>query len=144
MGRLTMMHAVGLAIGALVSVSPALAADDDIELPQTLVWTAYDIGSTGYSQAVGIGAALKNNLGVNLRVLPGKNDVSRLVPLRDDKTGYSATGSESSYAAEAMYLFGSREWGPQPITQPIMSVSDGTSAIVTARAAGIATIAQPE
>src|SRR3546814_11254753 len=75
MGRLTMMHAVGLAIGALVSVSPALAADDDIELPQPLVWTAYDIGSTGSSQAVGIGAALKNNLRVNLRVLPGKNAI---------------------------------------------------------------------
>ena len=40
-----------------------------------------------------------------------------------------------------MYLFGSREWGPQPITQLIMSVSDGTSAMVTARDAGIKTVA---
>src|SRR5690606_17345959 len=84
---------------------------------------------------------VKNNLGVNLRVLPGKNDVSRLVPLRENRADYSATGSESSYASEAMYLFGSREWGPQPLTQLIMSVSDGTSAMVTARDAGIETIA---
>ena len=130
----------GALFGAGLCLSPALAAPD-IELPQTLVWTAYDIGSTGYSQAVGIGSALKNNLGINLRVLPGKNDVSRLVPLREDRAGYSATGSESSYASEGMYLFGSREWGPQPITQLIMSVSDGTSAMVTARDAGIKTVA---
>src|SRR3546814_18778781 len=94
MGRLTMMHAVGLAIGALASVSPALAADDDIELPQTPVWKAYDIGSTGYSQAVGIGAALKNNPGANLRVRPGKNGVSPLVPPRADQAAYYATRAE--------------------------------------------------
>src|SRR5690606_17170038 len=138
MGRMS-IAAVGLAVGCFLSTAPLMA--DDIKLPHTLVWTAYDVGSTGYSQAVGIGSALKNELGINLRVLPGKDDVSRLVPLRDNKADYSATGSERSYPSEAMYLFGSREWGPQPLTQLIMSVSDGTSAMVTARDAGIETIA---
>lgn len=138
----TIVRAATCAILAAGMATPAVAGADEIKLPQTLVWTAYDIGSTGYSQAVGVGAALKNNLGINLRVLPGKNDVSRLVPLRENRAEYSATGSESSYASEGMYLFGSREWGPQPITQLIMSVSDGTSAMVTARDAGINTIAE--
>ncbi len=59
------------------------AASQNAKLPETLTWTAYDVGSGGYNQAVAIGAALKNKLGVNLRVLPGKNDVSRTMPLRD-------------------------------------------------------------
>ncbi|MFN4090977.1 MAG: TAXI family TRAP transporter solute-binding subunit [Alphaproteobacteria bacterium] len=141
MGYASRIGVAGLTLGAALGLSAAAATADDVTLPQTLVWTAYDIGSTGYSQAVGIGAAFKNRLNVSLRVLPGKNDVSRLVPLRDNRAGYSATGSESSYASEAMYLFGTREWGPQPITQLIMSVSDGTSAMVTTRDSGIETIA---
>src|SRR3546814_7076492 len=86
------------ALAAFVSVAaltagPALAAD--IELPTTIAWTAYDVGSTGYNQAVGIGSVIKNKIGSNLRVLPGKNDVSRMAPLRDGKVQFSATGSDS-------------------------------------------------
>ena len=61
-------------------------------MPETLTWTAYDVGSGGYNQAVAIGNALKNKLQVNLRVLPGKNDVSRNIPLRDGKVPFSANG----------------------------------------------------
>jgi len=39
-------------------------------LPGTLAWSAYDVGSGGYNQAVAIGNALKQRYGVNLRVLP--------------------------------------------------------------------------
>ncbi len=66
---------------------PAQAAD--IKLPATLAWTAYDVGSGGYNQAVAIGNALKNKLGVNL---PGKNDISCLVPIRENKVQFSANG----------------------------------------------------
>ena len=48
--------------------------------PRTMSWSAYNLGTTGYNQAVAIGKALKDNYDVNLRVLPGKNDVSRLLP----------------------------------------------------------------
>src|SRR3546814_12498227 len=85
------------ALAAFVSVAaltagPALAAD--IELPSTIAWTAYDVGSTGYNQAVGIGSVIKNKNGSNLRVLPGKKDVSRLAPLREGKVQFSAPGPD--------------------------------------------------
>ncbi len=134
-------HWAAALVASAILTGPAIAADPEIALPQTLVWTAYDLGSTGYSQAVGIGSVFKNRLGISVRVLPGKNDVSRLAPLRDDKAQYSLTGSESTYAQEGLYLFGAKDWGPQPITQLIMAVSDGTSAVATAKDAGIKTLA---
>ena len=101
---------------ALALTSAVPAAAQSIKLPETLTWTAYDVGSGGYNQAVAIGNALKNKLQVNLRVLPGKNDVSRNVPLRDGRVPFSANGVGGSYLAqEGVYEFGARDWGPQAV-----------------------------
>lgn len=111
-----------------------------IKLPETLTWTAYDVGSGGYNQAVAIGNALKNKLGINLRVLPGKNDVSRTVPLREGKVPFSANGVGGSYLAqEGVYEFGAKEWGPQPVRALIINNSDQLLSVVTAKDANILT-----
>ncbi len=97
-------------------VSASMAAAQDFELPKQMSWTAYDTGSAGYNQAVAIGAALQNAAGVNLRVLPGKNDVSRTEPLRQGRVEFSATGVGGSFMAqEGVFDFGAENWGPQPI-----------------------------
>ena len=111
-----------------------------VKLPETLAWTAYDVGSGGYNQAVAIGNALKNKYGVNLRVLPGKNDVSRNIPLRDGKVPFSANGVGGSYLAqEGLYEFGARDWGPQPVRSLLLNNSDALLTIVTAKDANIVT-----
>ena len=46
------------AAAALLAM-PAIALAQ-VKLPETLTWTAYDVGSGGYNQAVAIGNALKN------------------------------------------------------------------------------------
>ena len=102
-----------LVLATLLSL-PAAAAE--LDLPGQLSWTAYDTGSAGYNQAVAIGSALKNGAGVNLRVLPGKNDVARTEPLRQGKVDFSATGVGGSFMAqEGAFEFGNPNWGPQPI-----------------------------
>lgn len=101
---------------ASVFAGAALAQSTTAELPKQMSWTAYDTGSAGYNQAVAIGAALQDALGVNLRVLPGKNDVSRTEPLRQGRVEFSATGVGGSFMAqEGAFQFGSENWGPQPI-----------------------------
>src|SRR3546814_15040384 len=65
-----------LAAIAALSVSGAALAQ---KLPDQLTWTAYDVGSGGYNQAVAIGNALKNKMGVTLRVLPDRKS-TRLNP----------------------------------------------------------------
>lgn len=99
---------------AAVPVSAAHAAD--LDLPGQLTWTAYDTGSAGYNQAVAIGAALQNATGTRLRVLPGKNDVSRTEPLRSGRVDFSATGVGGSFMAqEGAFEFGAENWGPQRV-----------------------------
>jgi TRAP transporter TAXI family solute receptor len=131
-----------LLAAAIVAVAAAPAVAQSIKLPETLTWTAYDVGSGGYNQAVAIGNALKNKLGVNLRVLPGKNDISRNIPLRDGKVPFSANGIGGSYLAqEGVYEFGARTWGPQAVRSLILNNSDALLTIVTAKDANILTAA---
>lgn len=102
------------AVAATALAGPALA--QDIELPGQLAWTAYGTGSAGYNQSVAIGSALKSAAGVDLRVLPGKNDVARSEPLRQGKVQFSATGVGGSFMAqEGAFEFGNPNWGPQPV-----------------------------
>ncbi|MGE3145386.1 MAG: TAXI family TRAP transporter solute-binding subunit [Pseudorhodoplanes sp.] len=127
---------------AALSLAAAPAFAQSAKLPETLTWTAYDVGSGGYNQAVAIGNALKNKLNVNLRVLPGKNDVSRNIPLREGKVPFSANGVGGSYLAqEGVYEFGARDWGPQPVRSILLNNSDALLTIVTAKDADIKTIA---
>jgi TRAP transporter TAXI family solute receptor len=111
-------------------------------LPATLAWSAYDVGSGGYNQAVAIGNALKQRYGVNLRVLPGKSDISRTLPVREGQVQFSANGVGGSYLAqEGVYEFGVRNWGPQPIRGLMLNNSDQVLTVVAARDSGIKTAA---
>lgn len=97
-------------------MSATMVSAQDIDLPKQLSWTAYGTGSAGYNQSVAIGAALQDAVGVNLRVLPGKNDVSRTEPLRQGRVQFSATGVGGSFMAqEGVFDFGAENWGPQPV-----------------------------
>ncbi|MEL6373411.1 MAG: TAXI family TRAP transporter solute-binding subunit [Pseudomonadota bacterium] len=113
--------AAALAAGfGVLFAAPALA--QDIKLPGQLSWTAYGTGSAGYNQSVAIGSALKNVLNVSLRVLPGKNDVSRTEPLRRGKVQFSATGVGGSFMAqEGAFQFGGKKWGPQRIQMLLLN-----------------------
>jgi TRAP transporter TAXI family solute receptor len=138
MKKRTILAAAGLAAVLLV---PAMSQTGG-KLPDTLTWTAYDVGSGGYNQAVAIGNALKNKMGVTLRVLPGKSDIARSIPLRDGQVPFSAHGVGGSYMAqEGLYEFGARDWGPQAVRALILNNSDALLTVVTAKDANIKTMA---
>lgn len=127
---------------AFVAWSVASPAAAQVKLPSTLAWSAYDVGSGGYNQSVAIGNALKQKYNVSLRVLPGKNDVSRNLPLRENKVHFSANGIGGSYLAqEGLYEFGAKEWGPQPVRALMLNISDQLLSVVAAKDAGVKTIA---
>ncbi len=122
-----MKRLIAAAVGAAAMIWSGAAGAAEVKLPGTLVVTAYDVGSSGYSQMVGLGSILKNNYGTNVRVLPGKNDVSRLGPVKAGRAQFTATGSDSVYAQEGVFIFGTREWGPQPLRLHILSIGKGAS-----------------
>lgn len=98
-----------------------------LNMPRTIAWSAYPTGTGGYSQAVAIGNILQRQYGVNLRVVPGRNDVSRLATLRAGRVNMSAGGSEAVYAQEGILNFAARIWGPQPIRAVLSNFSDSCS-----------------
>lgn len=121
------------------SVGYALA--DEVKLPGTLAWSAYNTGTTGYNQAVAIGKALKDKYGVNLRVVPGKNDISRLTPLKTGKVQFVANGGGTYFASEGVSNFAAKEWGPIKLRLLMSSTSDANLQVGTAKDANIKTYA---
>ncbi|HET7409888.1 MAG TPA: TAXI family TRAP transporter solute-binding subunit, partial [Paracoccaceae bacterium] len=119
------MRLITITAAAALMAGTALAAETDAQLPDQLAWTAYGTGSAGYNQAVAIGAALQEALGINLRILPGKNDVSRNEPLRQGIVQFSANGVGGTFMAqEGVFQFGEKNWGPQPIRVLIANNGD--------------------
>lgn len=126
------------ALGVLVlSAAVSLAAG----LPKKSTWTAYGTTSSGYAQSIAIGNMLKKHYGTNLRVLPGKNDISRMAPLRDNKADYCACGIAAYFGQEGVFLFGDQAWGPQPIRVVMSSSGSFNLAVATAADANIKTFA---
>lgn len=137
--------AVLVAVPLLVSStlpSNTLTAAENPGLPRTIAWSAYPTGTGGYSQAVAIGSILRREYGVNLRVIPGRNDVSRLATLLAGRVHFSAGGSEAVYAQEGVLNFAARIWGPQPLRVLLSNFSDSCSfTLATAQDAEINEIA---
>ena len=131
-----------LTVAAAASVIAfAAAAADKPKLPHTLVWTAYGVGTAGYNQSVAIGAALKKELGVNLRVQPGKNDISRMAPLRDGKVQLSANGIGTYFGQEGVFDFAAPDWGPQKLRMLLMNNGEANVIMGAAADVGIKTMA---
>ena len=106
-----------------------------------MTWTAYDTSASGYAQSVAIGNALKEAYGTTLRIIPGKNDVSRMAPMRDGKADYCACGIAAYFGQEGVFLFASNEWGPQPLRAIASAIDTNNLALVTAADANIKTLA---
>ncbi len=118
------------------------AASAQVKLPPTISWSAYGVGSGGYNQAVAIGNALKQKYNVSLRVLPGKNDVSRNLPVREGQAQFSANGVGGAYLAqEGVFEFGAPSWGPQPIRGLMLNTSDQVLTVIAAKDSGVRTVA---
>jgi TRAP transporter TAXI family solute receptor len=111
------------------------------KFPRTMSWSAYNLGTTGYNQAVGIGKALKDNYNVNLRVLPGKNDVSRLLPLQRGRVQFSANGVATYFGQEGVFQFAGKTWGPMPLRLVMASHGDSNQALGVANDLGITSYA---
>ena len=118
----------GLSAGALAA---------EVMLPKNMTWTAYGTTSSGYAQSVAIGNMLKNRHGTTLSVQPGKNDISRMTPLRDGNADFCACGIASYFGQEGVALFASAKWGPQPIRLLLSSKGGSGLGLATAEDANV-------
>jgi TRAP transporter TAXI family solute receptor len=141
-----MIHRL-MALTSVVFTSVALLASpaayaEDVKLPPTMTFSAYDTGTAGFNIAVAVGKMLKDKYGTDLRVLPAGNDVARLTPLRAGRAMSSAMGSGTYFAQEGVFEFGAREWGPQPLQLVLSSVDCNAGSLGVARDTGVTEIKQ--
>src|SRR3954462_1781231 len=118
------------------------AQAEDVKLPPTMTFTAYDTGTAGFNIAVAVGKMMKDKYGTDVRVLPAGNDVARLAPLRAGRAVSSAMGSGTYFAQEGVFEFGTREWGPQALQLVLSSVDCNAGWLGVARDTGVTEIKQ--
>jgi TRAP transporter TAXI family solute receptor len=135
-------HLSALASVAALAASVTLASAQDIKLPPTMTFTAYDTGTAGFNIGVAVGKMMKDKYGTDVRVLPAGNDVARLAPLRTGRAVTSAMGSGTYFAQEGVFEFGAKEWGPQPLQLMLSSVDCNAGSLGVARDTGVTEIKQ--
>ncbi|MEQ9123698.1 MAG: TAXI family TRAP transporter solute-binding subunit, partial [Alphaproteobacteria bacterium] len=132
MPRIFAALAAGVSLAALTG---GALADDMPKLPRTSVWTAYDLGSSGYAEAAGIGNAFQSTFGMRVRIIPSGTSIGRLLPLTTGKATYGFLANEAFFATEGVYDFAVPEWGPQDLR--IISGRLATAGLATAGDIGV-------
>lgn len=133
-------RAIAVAVTAMSLLAATAAQAADVKLPKNIAWTAYGTTSSGYAQSVGLGQMLTKNYGTSLRIIPGKNDVSRMVPLRNGQSELCACGIASYFAQEGVFMFGNKKWGPMQLFNLFNNIGFNGQQAVAAGDLGIKSI----
>lgn len=100
---------------ALGTLGTASAQQSDAKLPSSMVWNAYDLGSSGYAQASAIADALQKNFQTRIRIIPTGTAIGRMLALQNGKVQYGYLANEVFFASEGIFDFASKDWGPQDV-----------------------------
>jgi len=129
-----------LAIGAVALLSATAAASAaDPTLPKTMIWSAYDLGSSGYAEASGIANALQKKFPTRIRIVPAGTSIGRLLPMATKKVQYGFLANEVFFAAEGTFDFADQSWGPQDLR--IVLGRPASVGFAVAKDTGVKTIA---
>lgn len=104
---------LGAAVGGLMAFGAATVSAQ--ELPGTMVWTSYDVGSAGYAEASAIADAFGKEFGTRVRIQPSGSGIGRLQPLLQGRADYAFLATEAFFVSEGAYDFATRDWGPREL-----------------------------
>ncbi|WP_375262992.1 TAXI family TRAP transporter solute-binding subunit [Palleronia sp.] len=85
------------------------------DLPQTMVWTSYDVGSAGYAEASAIADAFGKEFGTRVRIQPSGSGIGRLQPLLQGRADYAFLATEAFFVSEGAFDFATPDWGPREL-----------------------------
>ena len=104
-----------LGAAAATPMAPAIlrAQDKPAGLPDTMIWSTYDVGSTGYVEATAIADAMIKNYGTRVRLLPSGSGVGRIIPLKQGQANTAWLANELYFATRGIFDFATPDWGPQ-------------------------------
>ncbi|MFC2969509.1 TAXI family TRAP transporter solute-binding subunit [Acidimangrovimonas pyrenivorans] len=106
------LKSIALAVACL-GATAALA--DKAELPRSMLWSTYDVGSSGYVEASAIADAFAKDYDTRVRIMPSGTAIGRLLPLKTGRVQYGWLANELYFATEALYDFAAPDWGPQDL-----------------------------
>jgi uncharacterized protein len=109
----TASWATSLSLALSLGAAGTAVAADDVKLPRSMVWSSYDLGSAGHTEASGMANALQKHYKTRIRIVPSGTSIGRLLPMTTGKVKYGFLGNEAFFAAEATYDFAAKRWGPQ-------------------------------
>ena len=135
--RFARLPGFGVAVAGLALCGAPAAFAQDLKLPSTLTFTAYDTGSSGFNIAVAVGKMFKDKHNADVRVLPAGNDVARLTPLKTGRAQASAMGIGTYFAQEGVFEFAVKEWGPQPLRLMLASTDCNAISLGVAKDTGV-------
>jgi len=124
---------------ALASALALPASAADLDLPKSMVWSAYDLGSSGHGEATGIANALRKNYGTRIRIIPSGTSIGRMLPMVTGKVTYGFLGNEAFFSTEGIYDYAAEQWGPQNMRVLLGRVA--TVGLAAANDVGIKTVA---
>ena len=129
---------IGAVLAVAVSASSTVLASD-VKLPSQMIWSAYDLGSSGYAEASGIANALQKKYPTRIRIVPSGTSIGRLLPMTTGKVRYGFLANEVYFATEATFDFAPQSWGPQDLR--IVLGRPASVGLAVAKDTGVKTIA---
>jgi len=126
-----------LAAVAVTAFAAGTAMAGEVDLPKQLAWTAYGTSSSGYAQSIGLGNMLKAKYDIDLRVIPGKNDVSRMLPLKANQADICACGIAAYFGQEGVFMFADPKWGPTPLYNLFNNIGRNGAGLIVAGDLGV-------
>ncbi|MDL2268697.1 TAXI family TRAP transporter solute-binding subunit [Desulfosarcina sp. OttesenSCG-928-A07] len=99
-----------LVLGITTTVTAA-----DVNLPENMVWSCYDVGSSGYVQVSAVANAFLKTYDLRVRMMSSGTSIGRLTPLVTGRASVAFLGNEAFFAAQGGYDFATYKWGPQDL-----------------------------
>lgn len=97
----------------LTAIAACMASASAQKLPDSMTWTAYDVGSAGYAEASAIADAIGKKFDTRIRIQPSGSSIGRLQPVLQGRADYGFLSTEVWFATEGTEDFAARRWGPQ-------------------------------
>ena len=133
--RRYLQAAGGLAAGGALAqfgITAAHAQQALANLPSTMIWSTYDVGSTGYVEASAIADAFGKKYGSRVRLQPSGSAIGRVKPLLDGRSSHAWLANELFFATEGLYEYCTPDLGPQDL-RTLAGRVNGFSIVATAK-----------
>lgn len=124
------------ALAAVALTAPTAMAQD---LPRTMTWSSYDVGSAGYAEASAMADAFGRKYGTRIRIQPSGSAIGRLQPVLQKRAEFGFLATETYFATEGLFDFAERRWGPQDLR--VVAGRPSSFGMPTAKDANIRSVA---